>query len=269
MKLFSIVNLFLGKCGRAWYENNSINWCSTIYFNFRQLPFLQAVKLPIYVYFGTNLIDLSGKIKFNCVVRRGMVSLGKKWTRSQGRTNFMNRGVWIVDGEVMVCKGTRINIAQNAIFRTGNHVNVRENCYIYVRKSVSIGDNSGIACSTQIMDSDFHFMIDVNNRQCNCPISEIEIGKNNWIGSFTTIKKGTHTPDNCIVASSYAVLSKDYTKIVPEYSILGGVPAKLISTGKRRVFNMASQALLSSKLCSDVDVFLLPENEDIDEFCRY
>lgn len=223
----------------------------------------------MYVYYGTNMIDLSGKIEINCAIKKGMIIIGKKWQRSQGKTNILNRGIWVVNGEVMICKGTRLMISSNAVFHTGDHVNIRENCNISVNKNISIGDCSGIAYFTQIMDSDFHYMIDVNSRQCHYAKGNIKIGKNNWIGSFTTIKKGTITPDNCIVASSYAVLSKDYTKNIPEFSIIGGIPARLITTGKRRVFNMTTQAFLSTQLYNEECIYTLPTDKDIDTFCNY
>lgn len=268
MTIKALINKGIGKLGRIWYENNHVNWITTIYFNLRQLPFTQAIKLPIFVYWNTNLIDLSGNIIFKCPIKKGMVSLGKKWTRSQGYTNFQNRGIWEIEGKVTICKGTQITIAPSAIFHTGDSVRIRENCYIAVNKNVSIGYNSGIAYSSQIFDSDFHYVIDVNTRQCEYNKVAVVIGNNNWIGSYTTIKKGTQTPNNCIVASSYSVLSKDYTKNIPEFSIIGGIPAKLIVSGKRRVFNMTSQAkLYDFFLCSN-NVFVLAENENIEKFCN-
>lgn len=268
MTIKVFINKGIGKIGRMWYENNHINWIATIYFNLRQLTFIQAIKLPVFVYWGTNLIDLSGSIIFKCPIKRGMVHLGKKWTRSQGYTIFLNRGIWEIEGKVIICKGTHITIAPSAILCTGNSVRIRENCYIAVNKSVSIGNNSAIAYSSQILDSDFHYIIDVNTRQCQYNKAPIVIGNNNWIGSYTTIKKGTITPNYCIVASSYSVLSKDYTKNIPEFSIIGGIPAKLIVSGKRRVFSMTSQSKLYDYFLHSNNIFVLTENENIEKFCN-
>ena len=51
----------------------------------------------------------------------------------------------------------------------------------------------------------------------------VRIGNNCWIGAKVTILDGTVIGDNCIVAAG-AVVTSD----VPDYSICGGVPAKLI-----------------------------------------
>lgn len=265
--MISIINKLIGYVGRFWYEHNHINWLATFYFNLRQLPFSEAIHLPVYVYFGTNLIDLSGRIIFKCPIKRGIILIGKKWTRSQGRTKFQNRGEWIIEGDNIICQGTQIMIMPSAIFHTGKNVKIRECCYIAVTKKVFIGDNSAIAYSCQIMDSDFHYMLNVDNRESKPIKKSVIIGANNWIGSYTTIKKGTRTPKNCVVASSYAVLSKDYTGIIPPNSVIGGIPAKLIQTNFRRVFNMESQTKLSNYYSYPNDVFVLDENENIDVFC--
>ena len=51
----------------------------------------------------------------------------------------------------------------------------------------------------------------------------IRIGKNVWIGSNATILAGVTVGDGAIVAAG-AVVARD----VPENTIVGGVPAKII-----------------------------------------
>ena len=53
----------------------------------------------------------------------------------------------------------------------------------------------------------------------------IHIGKNVWIGSNATVLPGVSIGDGAIVAAG-AVVTKD----VPENTIVGGVPAKVIRT---------------------------------------
>ena len=48
------------------------------------------------------------------------------------------------------------------------------------------------------------------------------------------IQKNTKTPDNTII-SGKSLLNKDYR--VPEFSIIGGMPAKLLKTGYYRDLN--------------------------------
>lgn len=51
----------------------------------------------------------------------------------------------------------------------------------------------------------------------------VKIGNDVWIGSHVAIKPGVKIHDGAIVATD-AVVTKD----VPPYSIVGGVPAKVI-----------------------------------------
>lgn len=53
--------------------------------------------------------------------------------------------------------------------------------------------------------------------------SEIEIGNDVWIGGNVTIKRGTKIGNGAIIGAGALVL-----KDVPPYSIVGGVPAKII-----------------------------------------
>lgn len=69
--------------------------------------------------------------------------------------------------------------------------------------------------------------------------SSIEIGNDVWIGSNVTILPGVKIHDGAIVAAG-AVVSKD----VPPYSIVGGVPAKVI---RYRFSELQINSLLSIK----------------------
>ena len=86
-----------------------------------------------------------------------------------------------------------------------------------------------------MMDTDFHYMIDIDKHRIGRRSAPIVIGNNVWIGNRATIKKGVKIPDNTIVAASYTVLTKDYTQ-VPPYSILGGCPAKVLTSGYSRIW---------------------------------
>lgn len=64
------------------------------------------------------------------------------------------------------------------------------------------------------------------------------------------------------------MVSKDYTSIIPEYSLIGGSPAKLIQQNLRRVNNTKNEHILSDwfknhkeYICeSEIENFCLPEN---------
>ena len=51
----------------------------------------------------------------------------------------------------------------------------------------------------------------------------IQLGKNVWVGSNSTILQGVTIGDNAIVAAGFVI-----TKDVPANTIVGGVPARYI-----------------------------------------
>lgn len=52
----------------------------------------------------------------------------------------------------------------------------------------------------------------------------VHIGNDVWIGTRVTILAGAEIPDGCVVAAGAVVPAKKY----PPYSVIGGVPAKVI-----------------------------------------
>lgn len=61
-------------------------------------------------------------------------------------------------------------------------------------------------------------------------IKPIVIDNDVWIGDNVTILKGVHVHSHSVIAAG-AVVTKD----VPEYAIVGGVPAKVIRFRNKKV----------------------------------
>ena len=51
MPLRVIINRVINRVSLYWYSR--IDICSTIFFNFRALPIIQAIKFPIFIYQNT------------------------------------------------------------------------------------------------------------------------------------------------------------------------------------------------------------------------
>ncbi len=108
-------------------------------------------------------------------------------------------------------------------------------CIIRAHNSIEIGEFVRIAHETQVFDTNFHF---TENPEYPgyVPISKpIKIGSYCWIGNRSTIQKGTVLRDYTIVASN-SLVGKDYSTI-PIYTIIGGMPAKVLKSNCRRVYN--------------------------------
>ncbi|MDR6192740.1 acetyltransferase-like isoleucine patch superfamily enzyme [Agrobacterium pusense] len=245
-----------------------VRWYKTVYFNLRSLPFRDAIKLPVYIYSNTEFSSLTGPVEIAGRVTRGMVRIGKREDRGQGVTNIRNLGLMVFHDGVTIMQGCDVYVGPSGRLEIGARARIRENVLIYASLSVRIGALTEIAYQSTIADDDFHYLIDVTTgvvADCKAPII---IGARNWIGSRTVIKKGTVTPDDIIVASSNSVLSRDYSDSVPPYSVPGGVPARLMKTNVRRVFNVVSEETLHRHYVSSSDSFVIDtEVSDIDGFC--
>lgn len=126
-------------------------------------------------------------------------------------------------------------------------------------RSIKIGDGSRITQKCQIMDSNYHFIVNTLRMESMDRTQPIEIGKCCWIGNSSTITGGARIPDNTIVGSHSLV--NHSTNNVPSESIIGGVPAKLIRTGYRRIYNLDIHSMVSRHFNEgNTDPYKMPEN---------
>ncbi len=93
---------------------------------------------------------------------------------------------------------------------------------ISVQSKVVIGNNCRIAPHTIIMDSDHH---DIANRIEHGKTKPIIIKDDVWVATRSMILKGVTIGKGAVVASGSVV-----TKDVPAYSVVAGVPAKVIKS---------------------------------------
>lgn len=157
--------------------------------------------------------------------------------RSQGRTRVNIQGTIEMKGSGKIISGSEIMVKEGAFLSIGHDFFIGENTSIYCWEKIIIGDYFCLGYHSQIFDSDFHYSIDTNTGEVRPRNKPVFIGNYNWIGNKATIKKGVKTPNHITVASSYSLLAGDYTKIVDEYSIIGGNPAKLLASGRSRLWN--------------------------------
>lgn len=133
-----------------------------------------------------------------------------------------------------------------------------------------MGDHTRIGFNSCIMDSNDHFLVDMKSHRVRCMTTPVAIGNWNWLGCYTFVKKGTKTPDFLLVSAPYAVLCKDYTDL-KEGSVVGGVPAKLLSEGSSRIiFNLANEQKVRTWFFEHRDVReteISNFTNDVEKFC--
>ena len=243
----------------------------SLYINFRSLPYKIALKMPIVAYTNVEIQSLEGKIKIsNCEIRPLMIQLGVyQRYRSKGQTRINNHGIIVFQGEGKILRGAEVTVFKEATLSIGNSFFIGENSLIFAAESVSIGKNSRISFGSIVCDSDFHYMINVNDRTIRKRSKPIEIGDYNWITNNVSIKKGVKTP-NYITVAANSVLLKDYSKDIEPFSILAGNPAKIIATGYSRVWKDEKEKIrflnhYFSTHPDDISYELL-ENEQIEDY---
>ena len=135
---------------------------------------------------------------------------------------------------------SNIRIHSTASLRNPSNIYIGENSHININccvwpaadSKIILGDNLLMGPGVSIQGanhgtdkSDIPMM-----QQARVNKGDIVIGNDCWLGSNVTITAGVHIADGCIVAAG-AVVTKSCD--IP-YSILGGVPAKVIGSRKKR-----------------------------------
>lgn len=216
------------------------NWIAILYFNFKMLPFKQAIHFPFDFYHKIRFECLKGKIFINPNIKlyRGIFKIGGRgsemFPHNPTIINFQKGGKIQLNGISEIGLGTYLYVGQKGSLTLGDKVRIGACSKLYCEKEITIGNEVGISWESQIFDTNFHFMENIENKQILEKDTPIKIGSYNWFGNRVNIMKGTQTPDHCIIASN-SLCNKDYTNC-PPYSLIAGSPAKFIKQGVRRLF---------------------------------
>jgi len=122
--------------------------------------------------------------------------------------------------------GSHTLIQGSGIISMGERSYCRAYCVFGVNESITIGSDVMIADAVSIRDTDH-----VSTRTDKVILSQgvttspVVIEDDVWIGHGATILKGVRIGRGSIVAAGAVV-----TKNVPSYSIVGGIPAKIIKS---------------------------------------
>lgn len=125
-----------------------------------------------------------------------------------------------IDESVAVFTPLYINYGKNT--KIGKNVFINFDCTFLDLGGITIEDNVMLAPKVCLL-SEAH-PISPKDRQ-TLTAGRIHIKKNAWIGANATILQGVTIGENSVVAAG-AVVSKD----VPDNTIVGGIPAKIIKT---------------------------------------
>lgn len=242
----------------------------TLYFNLVFFPFRQAIRLPVFVYgwprlysqFGVMLIEgkcKMGMVKFNVTIPGGPQN-------ALGNTELSVWGKIIFCGTTKIGAGNKIVVGENALLKLGKDTLVTSMVNIVCYKEIDVGNHSWIVHRCQVMDSNMHYIADFINYKVYPLATPIKIGEYCWICNSTSITGGAIIPDKVIVASN-SFVNKDFST-VPPMSLLGGIPAKLIKTGLRKIDNKKFHLEIKTWYASSENEGMFEIKQDIsDNIC--
>jgi acetyltransferase-like isoleucine patch superfamily enzyme len=174
-----------------------------------------------------------------------MTFIGKKVKIQSKKHLSTGSGLTINDGCFInaLCKngvhiGNNFSLGRNSIIECtgvirelgdsleiGDDVGISANAFISVRGKVKIGNSTIFGPNVKLF-SENHIFTDKGT-----PIylqgatrQGIEIGEDCWLGANVIVLDGVKIGKGCVIAAG-AVVNKD----IPDYSVAGGVPAKIIS----------------------------------------
>jgi acetyltransferase-like isoleucine patch superfamily enzyme len=102
----------------------------------------------------------------------------------------------------------------------GNGTHINYGVSVGATQSVQIGNRVRLGPYSRVVDSDFH---DIHNRALPAVPRPVVIEDDVWVGMHAVILPGVHIGKASIVGTGSVV-----TKDVPAYTVVGGIPAKVL-----------------------------------------
>ena len=132
---------------------------------------------------------------------------------------------------IIECTGVIRELGEELII--GDNVGIAANAFIAMRGKVEIGSNTILGPGVSIHAENHNFQeIDKPIKLQGATRKGVKIGEDSWIGSKAVILDGVTIGNHAIIAAG-AVVTKD----IPDYAIVGGVPAKIIKMRKEEIQN--------------------------------
>jgi len=135
-------------------------------------------------------------------------------------------GGFVIGENVLVARDTII-IVKHGFVRIGDHCSIGSQSLIGAAGGIRIGSHVLVAGQCYIGGGRYKTELDQGPMMAQGLYSRgpIEIGDDVWLGAGVKVLDGVSIGSGAIVGAG-AVVTRD----VPDYAIVGGVPAKLIST---------------------------------------
>ena len=249
------------------------NLFKTVYINFAFLPFKQAILFPIFIYGKVKIYAHSGEIVIEEPIKTGMIHLGRntdKFSASKGSALINISGKLIFKGSVLFSVDYVLNIFGECTI--GKHIGFGNGVKICCWNKVSIGNNCAIGFESQIFDTNFHYMRNIETGIVGRRDGTVVIGDYCWIGNRTSISKGTQLPDYSIVSGN-SMVNKNFVSNEVKYPLLAGLPAKVVGSMQVRIFNRSEEDRINTFFYKNPEVLYFMgeageknEEKDVEQF---
>lgn len=249
-----------------------VNWIKTIYVNLRTLPFLEAVHLPVLVYYGYKFDSLKGRVILKCKPCFGLLKIGcdfDKTVYSNIRGRITLDGYIYVYGYVLISKGVTMEvIGQLHLHR---NIMIGSGCFIKSLVLIEIGNNTRFTYSCTLFDCNMHYIKNIESGEIKNNRGPIRVGNNCWINSGSVIMKGGVVPDYTITAKN-TFIGKDYSEFGTNLFLVGS-PAKPTRSKVQRILSVSEQSRLNNLFKNEAEsitfepgIFIEDENEIENDF---
>ena len=222
----------------------SVNWIKTFYFNFKKFPFNVAKQLPVFFYGNVKFSSIKGKIQIIGAIKKGMIGFGQPYemnTLHKGIAEINILGTLVFKGHVQFGKDYFMYIGANGYCEFGHMAALASNAKLICIEQIVLGNYARFGSESQVMDTNFHQMVDTQTGEKFRMTAPILIGNYNYASSRVTILQGTKTPDFCTIASN-SLCNSDCTSFGSNI-LVGGIPAKFIKNSISRDWEGEKAAL--------------------------
>jgi acetyltransferase-like isoleucine patch superfamily enzyme len=118
---------------------------------------------------------------------------------------FIGNGEIFLGKKVRAHTGVRIRAINNGVIDIGQNVSLNYGCMIVAMGSIKISQGVEFGPNVLVYDHDHDFRVTGGIKAGKYKISNVEIGKNCWIGANSIILKGTKLGENCVVGAGTVV----------------------------------------------------------------
>lgn len=198
-----------------------VNIWKTLYFNFHYFPFKTALRMPVFIYWQSELYKMGGKIVIDAPIKTGMLKFGPHGLGTQdllySRTMWEVSGTLVIKGKANIGRGSKISIGKEATLTLGSNFQITGNSEIICQKEITFGEDCLLSWDILMMDTDFHQIFNENDEKVNAS-KPITIGNHVWIGCRNTILKGVRIADNNIISANSTITRS----VAEENCVIGG-----------------------------------------------